>query len=122
MSQKIKFHKNLDIQNWLNRDIFYVMGNIGSEVNRSIKWKEKGKEDKWIPAFYRSLELFDLSINNRTITNAQLSELMRAREVWVDFIYGDNEYQSTSKDIRKYFDQFVFAYQNYERERKSLHN
>ncbi|MCA9382665.1 hypothetical protein KC660_04650 [Candidatus Dojkabacteria bacterium] len=104
-----KFHKNLDIKSWQNQDIFDVMGNIGSEVSRAIKWKSKNREKQCKEALYRSLELFDLSINNKNLTSAQLGELLRAREVWVDFIFGDNDYNSSSANIQRYFDQFAIA-------------
>ena len=108
-SSLIKFHKNLDIEDWQKQDIFYVMGNIGSEVSRAIRWKNKKK--KWEESLYRSLELFDLSIGNKNLTSAQLGELLRAREVWVDFIFGDNIYNSSSIDIQKYFDKFAIVHQ-----------
>lgn len=111
-----KFHKNLDLEAWQNQDIFAVMGNIGSEVSRAIKWKSKNREKQCKEALYRSLELFDLSINNKNLTSAQLGELLRAREVWVDFIFGDNDYNSSTTNIQRYFDQFAIA-----RERKARH-
>lgn len=111
-----KFHKNLDLEAWQNQDIFAVMGNIGSEVSRAIKWKSKNREKQCKEALYRSLELFDLSIDNKNLTSAQLGELLRAREVWVDFIFGDNDYNSSSANIQRYFDQFAIA-----RERKARH-
>ncbi len=106
----IKFHKNLKIEEWNNQDIFGVMGNIGSEVSRAIKWKNKNKKDRWVKALYRSLELFDISLTNKNLSNAQIGELLRAREVWVDFIFGDNNYNSSAKSLQKYFDQFAIAY------------
>ncbi len=108
----VKFHKNLDISTWLDQEIFSAMGNIGSEVSRAIRWKEKGNEKKWVESFYRSLELFDLTLYNRSFTDAQIGELLRVREVWSDFIFGDNNYNSTAENIQKYFDQFAIAYQN----------
>ena len=110
-STALKFHKNLKLEDWRKQNIFGVMGNIGSEISRAIRWKNKNNETKWKEALYRSLELFDLSIDNKNLTSAQLGELLRAREVWVDFIFGDNTYGSSSTDIQRYFDQFAIAYQ-----------
>jgi hypothetical protein len=110
-SLPLKFHKDLNLADWQKQDVFGVMGNIGSEVSRAIKWKGKNNETKWVEALYRLLELFDFSVSNKNLTSAQLGELLRAREVWVDFIFGDNIYRSSSTDIQKYFDQFAIAYQ-----------
>jgi hypothetical protein len=88
------------------------MGNIGSEVSRTIKWKVKGKQKMWEAAFDRSLELFDLSKEITTLPSSQKKELHRSREVWCDFIVGDNVYNSTAENIQKYFDQFALAANN----------
>ena len=46
MAQVDYIHGEEAHKDWLKRPITYQMGNIGSEVSRSIKWKEKGKEGR----------------------------------------------------------------------------
>lgn len=89
------------------------LANTGSEVERSLKWKEKGKPALFEKAFYRMLELLDLTIADPK-NRLRLKELTRTREALVDFLYGDNEYQSSAKIWRKYFSQFnLVARKNY---------
>jgi hypothetical protein len=51
-------------------------------------------------------------LDNKNLTSAQIGEMLRAREVWVDYIFGDNDYNSTAEGIQRYFDQFAIAHQN----------
>ena len=53
-------HKNLAAGRWFELTLVEQMGNIGSEVGRSMNWREKGNEDYAMQAFWRAMELFDL--------------------------------------------------------------
>lgn len=86
---------------WSKKSFLEQMANIGSEVYRAISWKEKNREYSEM-AFIRSLELFDLTKESR-LTYPQYKELLRMREIWVDFFKYDNEYNSTQDSINKYF-------------------
>lgn len=86
------------------------MANIGSEVFRAIKWKDKNKEYAQL-ANYRALELIDLTIlDPKNITN--LKEITRARVLWLDFFVGDNQYYQTAEQWNKYFYAFGVAARN----------
>jgi len=41
------------------------MANLGSEVFRTINWRKKGSEDDSQRAFFRALELLDLTIADK---------------------------------------------------------
>lgn len=87
---------------WYKKPFLEQMANIGSEVYRAINWRNKGNEEYAQLAFERSLELFDLS-KNSTLTFPQYKELLRMREIWVDFFKYDNQYNSTGESINRYF-------------------
>ena len=57
-----------------------------------------------------SLELFDLTIQDIR-WKSRLKEILRAREVFCDIIYGDNQYQTSLKDLDRYFFYFALAVQ-----------
>ena len=60
MGQGIVYHKELkESGRWSSMSFFEQMGNIGSEVSRACKWKEKGKPEMMQKAFERGLELLD---------------------------------------------------------------
>lgn len=81
------------------------LANIGSEVFRAMKWKTKNPEFS-VLAQDRALELFDLSLTKNK-SQAHLRELSRARELWLDFFAGENQYQQTEKMWTNYFDYFA---------------
>ncbi len=91
---------------WAAMSFAQQMGNIGSEVSRACKWKEKHRPEMMEKAFYRGLELLDLTI--ALSHGSRLRELLRAREVMCDFFAGDNVYQSTTRQMKQYYDVFAF--------------
>ena len=54
-------------RDWQSRPITYQMGNIGSEVSRSLKWSSNGKKSRADKAIDRALELFDFTIEANRI-------------------------------------------------------
>lgn len=108
MGQGIVYHKELkESGRWSSMSFFEQMGNIGSEVSRACKWKEKGKPEMMQKAFERGLELLDFTIEESN--GARLRELLRARETMCDFFVGDNVYNSTPEQMKRYFDIFAFS-------------
>lgn len=102
-------HKDLANGRWQKMSFLAQMANIGSEVERAISWKEKENLEYSKMAFFRSLELIDLTLCSN-IKLAQRKELARVREMWVDFFGFDNQYNSTKELWRKYFLQLLIAY------------
>ncbi len=95
------FHS--DLQNrWYKLSIVEQMSNIGAEVGRSINWKKKGNKEMSINAFYRALELIDFTISDPVNSNI-LSEILRVREFYTDYLIGDNQYKFTDESWEKYF-------------------
>jgi hypothetical protein len=101
-------HKDLDSR-WFEMSLMEQLGNIGSEVGRAINWKNKNNPQKSWQAFIRALELFDLTAADKKNRNCQLREILRARELFSDFLVGQNEYKSTKESWDKYFGQFAYA-------------
>jgi len=95
------FHKEI-INNWKKYSIFEQMANIGAEVGRAINWKKKNNSKMSMNAFYRALELIDLTIDDKKNKNS-LKEILRVREILADYLVGDNIYQSNEKYWQKYF-------------------
>lgn len=103
---KIIYHKGLTAQDWFSKSIFEQMANIGSEVFRMIKWKNKNKEDSRL-ALERALELLDLTLEDKKNRNS-LKEIARIREALVDYNY-DNQYSTTDEFWQNYFYAFNYA-------------
>jgi len=101
-------HQGLAAGRWNELSLLEQMGNIGSEVERAIKWKEKGNREYSMSAFERALELSDLTLADPK-NRLRLKEVARMREVLVDFFYGTNQFASSDKSFRDYFLHFALA-------------
>ena len=95
-------HTGLTIEVWGKMPFLKRLGNIGSEVFRAIKWKNKGNVEYGDLAFERALELFDLTYQTE-LSESQLKELCRLREFWVDYYKYDNVYKTDVKFWENYF-------------------
>ena len=100
-------HKELADGRWFELSFPAQMANIGSEVIRTINWKNKKNPEYSQKAFERALELLSLTIDDAK-NKKRLRELTRLHEVLADYFAFDNEYKSTDKSWQNYF--FAFNY------------
>ena len=100
-------HEELAAGRWFELTLAEQLGNIGSEVSRTSKWKDKDEKLFW-GAVYRALELFDLTLSDPR-WRGRRREIARAREVFCDAVYGGKLYGSSFPDLIRYFNQFAFA-------------
>ncbi|MFH0814912.1 MAG: hypothetical protein V1902_02425 [Candidatus Falkowbacteria bacterium] len=106
----IVYHKNLAEGRWFKLSLAEQMGNIGSEIGRTIIRKRRGESVDADKALDRALELFDLTMSDpRWLKTRRLREIARAREVSCDLFCGENIYGSTFESLEKYFYQFALA-------------
>jgi hypothetical protein len=84
------------------------MANIGSEIIRALKWRDKGNEALSHRALVRAFELLDLSLDAAE-TPPRRREFARLREALVDFFYCSNSYGSTHDQWMSYFNHFNYA-------------
>lgn len=89
-------------QSWHNLSLSEQLANVGSEVERTIIWKNKNNPKFSQKAFERCLELIDLTIGDPKNCR-RLRELTRTRETLVDYFVGNNEYKSSEELWHKYF-------------------
>lgn len=100
------FHQELASGRWAELTLAEQLGNIGSEVNRMITWRDKDKAiaDK---AFERMLELLDLTLANLH-NEYRLREIARARALLVtNWLIPTSESNLELNQLNKYFLQFA---------------
>ncbi|MBN2318246.1 MAG: hypothetical protein JXR49_04180 [Acidobacteria bacterium] len=101
-------HQELAAGRWTRLSFAEQMANVGSEVERTISWKNKGRLEFSQRAFERALELLDLTISD--IKNRRrLKELLRVRESLADHFFFDNSYKSSPESWQRYFHSFMIA-------------
>jgi len=98
-------HATLAAGRWQSFSLIEQLANVGSEVERALKWAEKNNPSYSQMAFARALELLALTIADPRHVS-RLKELTRTREALLDYFLGENEFRSTAQIWRKYF----FAY------------
>lgn len=99
----------VDRQKWAKLDILNQMGNIYSEVGRTIAAKKSGDEQRFEAALSRALDLFDASVE---VLNKQksprLREVLLAKYQFLSLFYARRR-QEDSESLERYFMQFALA-------------
>ncbi len=101
------FHKNIQ-KEWSSYSIIKQMANIGVEVQRAINWKKKGNKEIFLNAFYRAMELLDLTVEDPK-NKKYLKEILRIKELLGDYLIGSNQYKQTDSQWEKYFYFYALA-------------
>ena len=102
-----------DKNKWAAMDFIPQMANIGSEVGRTLKWKQKGNISLAKNAFIRALDLFDLTIevgrNNesRSSRDSMLREVLMARDQFCEEYLSEDNNAIAPSD--RYFSKFAKA-------------
>ena len=101
-------HQELAAGRWVRLSLVEQLANVGSEVERAIRWRGKGNAAYGQRAFERALELLDLTIADEK-NRLRLKELTRLREALADYFWFDNHYGSSDESWRRYFHAFAYA-------------
>lgn len=100
-------HRDLASGRWEKLSLMEQLANIGSEVERAIRWRQKGNAQYSRLAFERALELLDLTLT-LSLPFPTMKELARVRSALVDDFAGDNTFHSTDIAWQRYFGAFNF--------------
>lgn len=100
-------HERLAAGRWYVLPLVEQLANVGSEVGRASRWKEKDPQ-ACENAFNRALELLDLTIGDLRWTGRR-KELTRVREFLCDAMLGGNVYGSDLAGLDRYFYHFAVA-------------
>jgi hypothetical protein len=100
-------YKDLSSGRWFNLSLIEQMANIGSEVSRARKWQGKDEDTFW-GAVTRALELFDLTLIDPRLSG-RIREIARVKELFCDAVTGGKEYNSSLKDLDRYFFYYAFC-------------
>jgi hypothetical protein len=100
-------HKDLAGGRWRTLSVSEQMANVGCDVDRAIRWRDRGNAEYSRSAFERALELLMFTIADPK-NKKRLKELCRVKEVLGDYFYGNNIYAFTDDALQRYF--FNFNY------------
>jgi hypothetical protein len=98
-------HKNLAEGKWFELSFIEQMGNIGSEVNRTIKWFRLN-DIRFQNAFERTLELIDLTLSDKRWKNRR-KEIARSRELFCSLITESGKYNKLEDELNSFNNYFL---------------
>jgi len=101
-------HKNISAGKWIKLSIIQQMANIGSEAERAMNWKKQERQEYFWNSLCRTLDLINLTIADKK-NIIRLRELTRTKELWLDFVMGENEHDQSDEGWQKYFYSFYSA-------------
>lgn len=94
---------SVDRERWARLTILEQMGNIGSEVGRTLKAKRK--EEDFEPALIRALDLFNATVDHLISKKShRVKEVLRAKDQFLRAVY-----ERDDDSIETYFMQFAIA-------------
>jgi hypothetical protein len=93
-----------DAEKWATLSIFEQMGNIGSEVGRSMNAIRRGDDIALEGAYRRGLDLIDATVNSWD-SESRKQELLRARELFTYAV----ECRKVDRQLDNYFMQYAIA-------------
>ncbi len=100
----------VDRTRWAKLNILEQMGNIGSEVGRSIRAKQAGDKEGFEGALERTLDLFDATTEDLIAKkSARTREVLRARDQYLELFYGDKGCMQDAPKLENYFMEFALA-------------
>lgn len=100
----------IDRKRWSDMTIFDQMGNIYSEVGRSFNAKQAHNQADCDKAVGRAIDLLDATVAALIQRKSpQAKEVLRAKEEYLDAIYGLNTPSDEVESLESYFMQYAIA-------------
>ena len=92
---------------WFEMPVTKQISNIGSEVARAIRWKNKGDYQKARNFCNKAIEFWLLTEEDPK-NRHRVGEFNNAVEELRDFFLGDNIYQTTDEMLTRYYNAFLY--------------
>ena len=91
---------------WFEMPVGMQISNIGSEVNRALRWKNKNEPEKMMSFYQKAIELIRLTEEDPKNAHRK-NELHFCEEELADYFLGENLYGTTPGMITKFYDSFI---------------
>jgi len=105
----VKSHR-VDREKWAALTIFEQLGNIYSEVGRSLKAKQAGDQERAEQAMFRAIDLFDATVEALLASGSpRVKEVLRAKEQYLDAMTDREPAALDLEGLDRYFMQFAIA-------------
>jgi len=92
--------------NWFQMSVGMQISNVGSEVARAIRYKNKGDDQKKINFCNKAIEFLEL-IEKDPKNQHRKNEFDFCIEELKDYFLGENYYRTTDEMLTRYYDAFL---------------
>lgn len=99
----IKIHKKLTLERWFEFSLMEQLANVGCDVDRAIRYRNKGEFERSQVMFEVALELLHMTLADDKLSTGARKELLIVREALYDYFTGSNEFNSTDEQWYNYF-------------------
>lgn len=96
-------HQDLVAGKWFTLTLAEQLGNVGSDFDRALRWKEKKQSQLFSSAVARTLELLDLTLDDSRWHNHRLKELTCLRAEVRSALSSTSEKSAATIGLQKYF-------------------
>ena len=94
---------------WATFSLVEQLGNVGSEVERTIRAHASGNAVRFDGALARALELFDLTAADERWRGTRRREILRAREEFCRVFFDPTVDAHSAEGLQRYFLHFALA-------------
>lgn len=92
--------------NWFAMPIGVQISNVGSEVHRAIRWKNRGDVQKKKSFCMKAIEFLEL-MKKDPKNQHRKGELDCCIDELQDYLMGENLYHTTEEQLVRYYDAFL---------------
>jgi len=106
---QIQYDSVPSTERWFKMSLDEQLANVGTDIDRVIRWRNKGDLVTAQKVFERALTLLHFTISDpKHFKKPTFRELMLIKETLCDYFMGNNTYRSTDELWHNYF--YVFNY------------
>ena len=96
---------------WFSMPLGVQISNVGSEVNRAIRYRNKNDRQKAENFCDKAVEFLEIMKRDPKNT-ARINEFNAAIDELNDYFKGNNTYQTTDRVLTRYYDAFLYTQYN----------
>ena len=96
-------HTELAAGRWTTLSLAEQLGNVGSEIDRTIAAREARRPERFESALARALELFDLTARDERWRGHRRREILRWREEFCGLFFLDGVPSGAARSLSEHF-------------------
>lgn len=88
---------------WSSLTLAEQLGNVGSEFERAVRWRQRGQKQLAWSAAKRTLEQLDNTLADQRHVGSRRREIARLRDEVCDVLFSDELKLQSAQQLQRYF-------------------